>query len=72
MWHAKVRAYVCTGFWWGYLREKDHLEDPGVGGRIILRCMFRKWIGGVDWIELVQDTDRLWALVNAVMNFWVP
>jgi len=33
---------VYTGFWWGYVREKDHLEVPGVDGRIILRCIFRK------------------------------
>jgi hypothetical protein len=31
-----------TGFWWGNLREKDHLEEPGVDGRIILRWIFRK------------------------------
>jgi hypothetical protein len=36
-------AEVYTGFWWGNLRERYHLEDPGVDGRIILRRIFRKW-----------------------------
>jgi hypothetical protein len=28
--------------------------------------------GGLDWMELAQDRDRWWALVNVVMNLWVP
>jgi hypothetical protein len=27
--------------------------------------------GGMVWIELAKDRDRLWALWNAVMNLWV-
>jgi len=29
-------------FWWENLRERDHLEDPGVVKRITLRAIFRK------------------------------
>jgi len=28
--------------------------------------------GGMDWIELAEDWDRWRALVNVVMNLWVP
>jgi len=27
---------VHTEFWWGNLRERDHLEDPSAGGRLKL------------------------------------
>jgi hypothetical protein len=45
MQHAWGRGEVYTGFWRGDLRERDHLENPGVDERIILRLIFRKW----DW-----------------------
>jgi hypothetical protein len=62
---------VHIRFWWGNLREGDHLENPRVDGRIILKRTFEKWVGGTDWIDLVQDRDRWRALVNAVMNLRV-
>jgi len=43
---------VHTGFRWGNLSERDHLEDPGTDGRIILRWIFRKCNVGV-WIGLI-------------------
>jgi len=67
------RREAYTGFWWGNLWKRDHLGDPSVDGRIILRWIFRKWdVGCMDWIELAQDRDRWRTLVNAVMNIRVP
>ena len=37
------RGEAYTRFWWGNLRLRGHLEEPGVDGRIILRWIFRKW-----------------------------
>ena len=53
------RGEAYTGFWWGNLRERDHLENPGVEGRIILRWIFRKWDVGV-W------TGSSWLRVGTV------
>jgi hypothetical protein len=36
------RGEAYTGIWWGILRERDHLVDPGVDGKIIFRWIFRK------------------------------
>jgi hypothetical protein len=66
------KGEVYIGFWWGNLREGDHLEDAGVDGRIILRWIFRKWSAGMVLIDLAQDRDTWRALVTGVMNFRVP
>jgi hypothetical protein len=45
-----------TWFRWGNLRERDHLEDPGLSGRIKLRWFFGKWdVGawtGSSWLRI--------------------
>ena len=41
-----------TGFWWGDLRVRDHLENSGVEGRIILKWTIKKCDGGMDSIDL--------------------
>ena len=64
----KGRGEVYTEFWWGHLRERGYLEDPGVYGEITLIWIFRKLNEGIDWIVLVQDRDCWRALVNAVIN----
>jgi len=46
------RGEAYTGCWWGNLKERDHLGDPGMDGRIILRWILRKWDVGV-WSGLI-------------------
>jgi hypothetical protein len=59
-----------TIFWLENLKGRHHFEDLGVDGKIFL-----EWIYGgkrVDWMYLAEDNDQWRALVNTVMNLWVP
>jgi hypothetical protein len=42
MWHVWGRGGVHTGLLGVNVSERDHLEDVGIDGRIILKCMFKK------------------------------
>jgi hypothetical protein len=46
--------------WWGKLREREHLENPGIDGRTVLNWIFRKCNSGMDWndpAEVRQDVE---------------
>jgi hypothetical protein len=49
------KGELHTGFWWGELRERAHLEDPGVDRTIILKWIFRYWDEawtGLIWLRI--------------------
>ena len=65
---------MCTGCWWGSLRERGHWGDQDV----------RRWEDNIkmdlqevgrgrgDRMELAQDRDGWQSVVGAVRNFRVP
>jgi hypothetical protein len=52
MWHVWETEEVLTGVWVVDLKERDHLEELSIDGRIILKWIFKKWDGGMDCIDL--------------------
>jgi hypothetical protein len=63
---------ALTGFWWGNLKEEDHLEHPSVDRKIILKLIFEKWDGAMDWMDITVSRDRWRAFMSEVMNLRVP
>jgi hypothetical protein len=50
-------------FWWGNMRERDHLRDPCVDVRVILKWIFRNWDVGIwtgsSWLRIGTDGGNL-------------
>jgi hypothetical protein len=50
------RGEVNTEFWCRNLMGRDHMEDLGVDGMVILKCIFKMWNGeewtGLSWLRI--------------------
>jgi hypothetical protein len=59
MWQVWDTAEVHTGFRWGDLRERGHVEDLGVDVKNNIKMDLQEvgW-GGMDWVALVEDRER--------------
>jgi hypothetical protein len=69
VWHTWKRGETCTGFWCASPKEKDHLKNQGIDGRMGSKWTLERlaWGGGVGWFHRVG----LRVPVNAVMNLCV-
>jgi hypothetical protein len=58
-WEGPIGHLRGTGFWCVHLKERDHLEDLGVGGRIILKHTLKKddKMMCVGFIRLARETS---------------
>jgi len=64
MWNVWVTGKMHTGFWWGEMMERGHLEYLDVDGRVILKWIFKnldgeKWTGLL-WPKIGTGGGRLW------------
>jgi len=51
---------------------KRALGNPDIDGRIKQKRIYKKWVGGMERIDLAQATDRWWDILKVVMDIHVP
>jgi hypothetical protein len=56
----------------GQTLGKETTCKTDLDGRIILKLIFKKWDGDMDWIDLALERDRCHAFVNTVINVRIP
>jgi hypothetical protein len=66
--HVLGRTEKRTGFWWAKIKERDHLEDLGIDGRIILKTGRKEIVWeGMNLTDIAQNKDEWRAPVKAVL-----
>jgi hypothetical protein len=44
MWRVWGKREMHIGFWYGSLKERDYLEDPGIHGKITFKTDLKNWM----------------------------
>jgi hypothetical protein len=57
---------VHRGFWWGILRERNHLEDLGIDTKLIMKKSINSTLTGFVWVG--RQTNGEGNLVKSVKN----
>ena len=58
-----------AGFCLENLKERDNFGQLGINRDNVKMDLKETGWEGVDWMDLAQDRNKLWAVVNKVMNF---
>jgi hypothetical protein len=66
------RRGMHIGYWWEIQKGRDHWEDLDVGGWTILKWISKRDRMGSYGLDRSGSGLGPMALVNAVMNLWVP
>jgi len=71
VWPIGERRDMRTWLWMENLNVSNFVEDLGIYGSMILKCISKR-IGGISWIYLAQGRDIWWDNLNMVMILLFP
>jgi hypothetical protein len=63
---------VHIGLWWRTLNKRGTWIEIDLDMSMILKWVFKKLAGSVEWNDLAKNWDKFRALVKVVINFRVP
>jgi hypothetical protein len=67
-----VREKCVQEFGRNPLKERDYYEELGIGGRVIIKWILRKYYWRLNWIHLPQDREHWRVLARRLMHLRVP
>ena len=68
-----VCVCVCVVLWLASLKETSHLEDLGVCGSLISKCILKEMLGDVAQINLAVEKDlgrTFMSLMFSILKYY--